>query len=376
MMKSSFTGAFNLELSGQSHDEFFTITMDGVQAGIKIDLALIERDLTKRKPRLSFNTKRCEHDAYEISGGLIKKDDYYLTDGKNIKIKFFNHDIKTHDYDILKDFDRPGHVDYVARLKYPAHALAGGGHFSGRLTAGLVFMGALVKQIIRTKITDFDILTHISKCLGIEDDTYYSKDLTTNYQSYLTAYYDHDILMFDKDKYQLLLRKMKSVEYNFGGQLETIIINVPSLLGATWFNSLEAKIAQFIFSIPALKGIVFGAYLDYDEQHNYEQIQGYQEQPAKLITKHNYDGGINGGISTGEAIVFTTFLKPIATQNKEILTYSKSQKKLAPLRMAGRHDQSIINRLIPIINAGACLAIYDELLQANYFNIKKAPTKD
>jgi chorismate synthase len=364
-MKSSFNGNYQITLTGQSHEPYFTIEVNHIPSNIKIDLNIINQELNKRKPRTTFNTKRIEHNNYEIISGLIKNDDYYLTDGNIIKIKFINNNIKVKDYDLIKEFDRPGHVDYVGRKKYQDHQLNGGGHFSGRLTTGLVFIGALIKQVILTKINDFNVITHISKCLEIIDDNYYSINNKEIIKEYENNYYLNDILMFNKDKYKKLLNKIKDIDYNFGGQLETIIINVPSLLGDTWFNSLEAKIAQFIYAIPAIKGIVFGDYLNFNEKDNYEQIIGYQED--KLITKNNYNGGINGGISNGEDIVFTTILKPIATLNKEIQSYNYKQKKMAPLLIKGRHDQSIINRIIPIINACTVLAIYDELIKEKYF---------
>ncbi|MDR3215493.1 MAG: chorismate synthase [Bacilli bacterium] len=392
-MKSKFISNYQIELIGQSHDDFFTIAMNNVKSGYLINIASLDLNLKLRSPHQVYNTKRIENSHYEIISGLERIDDnYYQTNGQLLKIKFFNNNTKSNDYEALKYQYRPGHIDYIASLKDHNHHLAGGGHFSGRLTEGLVFIGSICEQILKKDNPNLDIFTHVLTSLGIKDDAYY--DLKKHYfnnvvAEYLSTYQNQDLLKLAQEYHNLVLKRLyqyqhqylnegifminveqyhklinkidESLKTTFNGHLETIIINPPALLGQTWFNSLESKISQFMYAIPGIKGVIFGNYqhdqlgCDIQEQYLY-----YDDKQA--LTYHNYNGGINGGLSNGEDIVFTSILKPLASTMMIFDTYNFKEKKITPLNIAGRHDQTIINRVIPIINACTYLALYDEIL--------------
>ena len=393
MMKSSYQHGLTFTLSGQSHDDYLSLTIDNIPRGYMIDLRQIDKNLKLRQGNEAFNTPRQDTIKYEIKSGLrLISETSYATTSEAIEVIFFNENSKSEDYDNILKQPRPGHVDYVAKMKYQDdHSLAGGGHFSGRMTLPLVFLGSLCQQILISQYPNLKIISHINSLASLKDIGYYDlrkfiveKIVPKNIEDYSTIQLQllvnrlndnlHKILInglnnpsfpvFNREVSQKMLGEANKLsDDSLGGQIETIIINAPAFIGEPFFYSFESVLANLLYSIPALKDVAFG---------NTEMFKNNKGSEVKdeiifldnkrLTTLFNHNGGINGGITNGEDIVFGTIIKPIASINQPQLTYNIEQKKLTKLEIKGRHDKTIINRVIPVIDALAYVAIYDLVL--------------
>jgi chorismate synthase len=300
---------------------------------------------------------------------------------------------------------RPGHADHTAMYKYNLrNDHRGGGHLSGRMTIALVFLGAIVKQIIHVQYPRMKIISHINKINEIHDLSYYdvrknivkkifkarsipgldvkslaSKDslmqfnvaesiMQTNQKFLLKSIKgQEDFPVLSKNKRAEMLGAVDAAKANkdsLGGEIETIILNPPTNLGEPFFNSFESTLAHLIYSIPSIKGITFGNIDELADKHGSmvkDEIIFIDE--SKAYTLYNHNGGINGGISNGDDIIFRSTIKPVSSILQEQYTYDFKDKKIKPLTIKGRHDASIINRVIPIIEAVTYLCVYDLLLE-------------
>jgi len=390
-MKSNFKHNLNFSVYGQSHDDEIGIIVKNIPSGYLIDFKEINNILLLRQGNDSFNTKRQEKLKYQIKSGfnLISKDNQAITNGDTIEVVFFNTYHKKADYDNILVQPRPGHVDYVAKMKYQdKHSIAGGGHFSGRLTLPLVFLGAVCKQILAKHYPNMEVISHINSFASYKDIGYYDlrkflvdKVIPDNIDKYSNINLQllsiklrdnlHKIIKngirnknfptFNQDTQDKMYKAATKLEDDsLGGQIETIIINPPSFIGEPLFYSFESIMATLVYSIPSIKDISFG---NIDSFKNKKGSQVKDEilylDNKKLTTIYNNNGGINGGITNGEDIVFSTIVKPIASINQPQLTYNISKKKLTYLKIKGRHDRTIINRVIPVIDAVSYIVIYD-----------------
>jgi len=387
-MKSNYGHNLNFTLFGQSHGKAIGISVEGLPPGFTIDFSIIEKDLQLRAGSYSFNTARKENNDYEILSGYYNNQ----TTGQVFTVVFYNKDTQSKDYDLIKNFPRGGHADVVAQRKYQsANDHRGSGHFSGRLTTPLVFLGSLVKQIMQEEYPDLEIISHIKDFASYQDISYYdirkeivdslprikeleklktsslsmlSMDVQLKLHGQLKQYIeDVTFPVFDKKVYQLMLDAIATnKDETFGGSIESIVINPPSFIGEPFFYSIESVLSSLMYSIPSVKGIYFGKSDAYNKGSEYTD-EIFFVNKSKLTTLYNHNGGINGGISNGEDIVFTTFLKPISTTNKAYRSYHLLNKKVEKLSIPGRHDQSIINRVIPVIEAITYIGLYDLVLE-------------
>lgn len=397
-MKNSYGNNIKYHIFGESHSAGTGIVVSGLPANYEIDFERIENQLALRQGTPPINTSRQEKNEYEILSGIFNN----KTTGSSICVIFKNTNTQSKDYAHLIDQNRPGHADYVAFQKYDnANDYRGGGQFSGRITTPLVFLGALITQIIEQTYPNFKIVSHIKEFQSIKDFDYYSirknivsKMLSNNKDNYMKILSQLEIEqqkqfaeslinnvnntiiklvnneafpIFNSNIEEKMYSKAKELvdeQDSAGGQIETIILNPPPFIGEPFFYSLESIISSLLYSIPSVKSVAFG----YGNQFiNSKGSQVKDEyiylDRVKAITLYNYNGGINGGISNGDNIVFTSTIKPISSIMQEQLTYSHVTKKIEPLSVGGRHDVTIINRIIPIINAISAIAIYDLILQ-------------
>lgn len=396
-MKSSGGNNIQYHIFGESHSAGIGIVVSGLPANFEVDFEKIDYQLMLRQGNSSINTKRQEKVEYEILSGIFNN----KTTGSSICVVFKNKDINSNDYASLKNHNRPGHADFVASQKFNrANDYRGGGHFSGRITTPLVFLGALILQIIEKNYPDFKIISHIKQFQLVKDYDYYSirkvlvskmfnnknadhtkilnqltssqqknisTSLTTSMNKILSSLIKDDTFpIFNQsikdDMFQkaLLINEEKD---SAGGQVETIILNPPPFIGEPFFYSLESVISSLLYSIPSVKSVEFG----YGNQ--FINAKGSQVKDEYIfmnesiaLSLFNYNGGINGGISNGDDIVFSTTIKPISSIRKIQHTFSSESEKIEPLQINGRHDITIINRVVPIINALSAIAIYDLML--------------
>jgi chorismate synthase len=393
MMKSNFGNNFNYTLFGESHSDAIGITIQGLPVGFIPDFEFIDQKLALRMGGAVFNTERQEKSEYEILCGLYQGK---LT-GTPVTVIFRNKNIKSSDYENILAISRPGHADYTGNKKYLGfNNPNGGGHFSGRLTTPLVFLGALVEQIIQSEHPEFKVCTHIRNFGTLKDSDYYQMrnelvdQLLTKYNvkdiKFANVSSDVQTKIVEQIKIikEQLMSKFDTLDPNFpcisndvkiqmqelavvtktkgdtlGGRLETIVFNPPSLIGEPFFNSVESIISSLLYSVPSVHGVSFGASDSFISSTGYgvrDEIWSYEDNV--ILTPMNHNSGINGGITNGEEIVINTVIKPISSLGMPQSSYNFQTNKVETLEINGRHDSTIINRIVPVIDAMICLGIY------------------
>ena len=357
-MSSTWGNNIELSIFGESHGEAIGINIGGLPPGIELDLEEIKMEMKRRAPGGNqLSTSRREKDEFEILSGYFNN----KTTGTPLSMIIRNTDARSKDYSIIKDLARPGHGDYPGDIKYFGHNdYRGGGHFSGRITAPIVFAGAIAKQILRRK--NIIVGSHIKSIVNIEDR--YFDDL--NLQPELIEELKQKRLPVIDDNIGKLMEeevlKAKEAEDSLGGVLEVAVLNPPAGLGNPFFESLESNLAHMMFSIPGIKGIEFGAGFDITKMRGSEANDEYYMDKDKVKAYSNNNGGIIGGITNGMPILFRVAIKPPASIGKKQRTIDMRSKENAEIEIVGRHDPLIVIRATPVIEAATALVILDQLL--------------
>ena len=344
-----------LSIFGQSHGKAIGMTLDGVPAGLPVDLIKLQEFLNRRAPgQHDYDTPRKEEDIPDFLSGLTNG----YTNGSAITAVIYNHNTRSGDYDNLKNCPRPGHADYTAQIKYGGYQdAAGGGHFSGRLTAPLCIAGGLCKQWLEAR--NIQIGAHILSIAGIADEPLFLDWVNPDFQMIQK---DFPVINPDAGKRMITaISEAKQDGDSVGGIIECIISGVPAGLGGPLFAGVEGKLAQIIYGIPAVKGIDFGSGFTGSYMRGSENNDSFTIQDGKIVTKTNYAGGILGGITTGMPIVFQAAIKPTPSISKLQQTVNLQTMEEVPLQVKGRHDPCIVPRAVPVIEAAAAICIYDLL---------------
>lgn len=345
---------FQVSIFGESHNSTIGLTIDNIAPGIKVDLEEIKKDLTRRRPQLKSETSRKEADDFEIISGFFNG----YTTGMPLTILIKNNDIKSHDYNNVKDTYRPSHADYPADI----HSLGyrdyrGGGSYSGRLMAPIVIAGSIAKMILLN--LGVHIETHIKQVADIYDEELDYENLDKQIKQIRSNY----LSMISSDQAALVKSKISDVKQNndsIGAILETIAINVEVGLGEPFFNRLDSVISRNIMSIPAIKGVSFGLGFDYVDELGSTTLDEYYYDENNQIKLHaNNNGGIIGGHSSGDVIIVNSIVKPTATISQSVRTVNKECNENIDLIVKGRHDSSIFTRMPVIINSMVALALVD-----------------
>ncbi len=355
-MKNTFGNSLSVTLFGESHGEEIGVVLDGLAPGIIIDYDYIDNRLSRRRPSGIISTKRVESDKYRIVSGVFNG----KTTGTPLCILIPNTNTKSSDYDDTAFIPRPSHADYTAFCKYKGFQdFRGGGHFSGRLTAPLVAAGAIVEKAILEK--NIQIGTHISYLGGFSDRSITSPKDVVSLKSSSYPTLDENIWNDMKNYISEIASKGDSV----GGVLETAIFGMPSGIGEPWFDGIEGVIAKAIYSIPAIKGVEFGAGFDFANGTGSELNDAFALVNGKIETVTNNNGGINGGITNGMPIVFKSAVKPTPSIFKEQDSVNLKTMKNVSFTINGRHDPAIIHRAVPVVDAVTAITTYDIL--SSYF---------
>ena len=354
-MSSTFGKIIELSLFGESHGPCVGLVVNGLPSGIKIPYQRIKEELNRRKSHFNFETSRVEEEDVEFLSGI--KEGY--TTGSPLTIIIPNKNINSKHYE--KGVIRPSHADYAAYIKYSGfNAYEGGGHFSGRLTAPLVALGAILKQELEKE--NIVIRSHIKSIGGIEDVSLKDKpfDLINNLKNESFAVTNNEI----KEKMLLKLQEVSNEGDSIGGSVETIVCNLPIGIGEPFFDSLESIISHLLFSIGGVKGVLFGDGLDFKTKKGSELNDEVRYEDDKVKFLSNHSGGIQGGISNGERIVFETIIKPVSSIKKLQKSINLETKENIDLEINGRHDACIVSRVLPVIEAITSYALY-ELMMLN-----------
>ncbi|MCL1881947.1 MAG: chorismate synthase [Oscillospiraceae bacterium] len=332
-MASVYGGRLKVQIFGQSHSTAIGAVIDGLPAGIKIDMDKLRAFLKRRAPGQSeISTPRKEVDEPEFLSGLI---DDNTTCGAPLSLLIKNTNIRSGDYEELRDIPRPGHADYTAFVKYGEfHDIAGGGHFSGRLTAPLCAAGGICVQILR----DMGV-TVTSRILQIGSVT-------------------------DPDLFREEILKAKEEGDSVGGVVECTVTGLPAGIGEPMFDGIENCISKAIFGIPAIKGIEFGSGFAGATLRGSENNDSFECENGVIKIKTNNSGGILGGITNGMPIVFRVAVKPTPSIDIEQQSVSLSRIENTTLQIKGRHDPCIVPRVTVCVEAAAAIAVYDGMMQS------------
>lgn len=354
-MSSIYGNKIKLTIFGQSHGNAIGMTLDGIPAGLPVNLTELQSFLNRRAPgQNDYSTPRKEADTPEFLSGIVSG----YTCGAPITAIIRNQNTRSSDYENLKSCPRPGHADYTAQIKYEGYQdVAGGGHFSGRLTAPLCIAGGLCKQWLSA--LDIQIGAHISSIAGIADEPilldWLNPDLSAIPQ-------DFPVINSEAGKkMQDTIAEAKAEGDSVGGIIECVIAGVPAGLGGPLFGGIEGKIAQIVYGIPAVKGIEFGSGFSGSNMRGSDNNDALTIRDGKIITKTNYAGGILGGISNAMPIIFRTAIKPTPSIAKPQQSVNLKTMEEITLQVKGRHDPCIVPRAVPVIEAAAAIAIYDLL---------------
>lgn len=354
-MKNTFGNNVSVTLFGESHGEAIGALIDGLPAGISVNEDFISHQLELRKPVGKISTPRKESDNFKIVSGVFNG----KTTGTPLLILIPNENKKSKDYVADYGKARPGHADYTAFSKYNGFEdYRGGGHFSGRITAGLVAVGAIVVDALKNK--GIYIGTHIKKCAGVSDKPYED--------------YNDDITTLSKKKFAVLddnagkamiagIEKAAADGDSVGGILETAVTGLPVGIGEPWFDSVESVLSHALFSIPAVKGIEFGAGFSCADMLGSEVNDSYKFENGVVVTETNNNGGINGGITNGMPVIFRCTVKPTPSISKEQNTIDFIKGENTVLSVKGRHDPCIVHRARVVVDSITAIVLCDLLSQ-------------
>lgn len=348
----------NIKISifGESHGKGIGIVIDGIPSGTAFDLDYINKRMERRRPgKNKMSTARSEADSVEILSGFL---DGYTT-GTPLCGIIRNSDTHSSDYD--GDVMRPSHADYTAFVKYGEHRdFRGGGHFSGRITAPLVFAGAVAEQVLKSK--GIYIGTHITKIGKAEDERFNPIDLNPKLLSHIEAM---DFPVINQTSSEKMTAEIESARKNcdsIGGILECGIVGLEAGIGSPFFGSVESRLSSMMFSIPAVKGIEFGAGFDFADMHGSEANDSFYIENSNIKTRTNNNAGINGGITNGMPIVFRLAVKPTPSifQKQDTVNIKTGENTVHQIN--GRHDPCIVHRAAPVVTAATAIAVLDMLL--------------
>lgn len=351
----------NIKISifGESHGRGIGVIIDGLKGGVTLDLEEVKREMKRRAPGNSkLATSRKEQDEFDILSGYFNG----KTTGTPLCGIIYNTNQKSKDYEKTKDIIRPGHGDYTGHVKYfGANDYRGGGHFSGRITAPIVFAGAIAKQVLERR--NIFIGSHIKSIGPIEEKSFDPINIERDILKKLT--YKKFPLVDDKKRsfMQEIILKAKNELDSVGGIIETAIINVPVGIGSPFFDSIESKLSHILFSIPAVKGIEFGEGFHMANLKGSQANDEYFMKEDQIKTYTNHNGGILGGISNGNPIIFKTAFKPTPSIGKSQRTVNLKKRENTNIQIQGRHDPCIVPRAVPVVEAAAAIGLLDLLLE-------------
>lgn len=360
-MANNYGKLFKISLFGESHSEAIGVVIDGVPSGVKLDMDEIIFEMRRRAPgKNALSTPRSESDFPEILSGVFNG----YTTGTPICVTIRNTNTRSKDYhpEIL----RPSHADYTGKLRYNGYGdYRGGGHFSGRLTAPIVFAGAIAKQIIKNE--NVEIFAHIKNIGKVFDDAIDTVNPDTDI---LRKLKNETLPFINKEKAKSAEKEILSAKNDadsIGGSIEVIATGISGGIGSPFFESVESRLASMLFSIPAVKAVEFGIGIDFRERLGSEANDSFIINDGEISTKTNNNGGINGGITNGMPVVFTVTVKPTPSIGKEQETVNIETNENVVAKTEGRHDPCIVQRAVPVLEAATAIVVLDLLMEAKTY---------
>ncbi|MEM0275498.1 MAG: chorismate synthase [Nitrososphaerota archaeon] len=342
---------------GESHGKCIGTVIDGCPAGLKISEEDVQRELDLRKPRsLQIHTQRTEEDKVEILSGIFNG----YTTGAPICMIVWNRDVRSMDYEVVRYLPRPSHADYFAYIKYGGfNDYRGGGRFSGRITAGFVMAGAVAKKLLR-EVLNIEVVAYSLEIGGVRAENFTLED-AVKYR------YENDVRAPDKSSAEKMMEKIieaRSRGDSVGGIIECVVTGLPIGLGEPVFDSLDSDLAKALFSIPAVKGVEFGAGFKIARMLGSQSNDPFTIRNNKIVVEKNDSGGIVGGISTSAPLVFRVAFKPPASISIPQKTVDIREMKEKELVRTGRHDPCIVPRAVPVVEAVTAIVLVDHAIRS------------
>lgn len=352
-MSSTYGDKIKISVFGESHGNGIGVVIDGLPAGIKIDIDKVLVQMARRAPgKDKTATPRLEKDFPNVLSGML---DNTLT-GAPLCAVIENTNTRSGDYSNLLSCPRPGHSDYAAFVKYNgANDIKGGGHFSGRITAPIVFAGAVCRQILEQK--GIKIAAHIASIGNVTDEYFNPVEIKDSLIEKLNlsafALIDDSAEQKMRDEVEKARTSLDSV----GGTIECVVTGIEAGIGDPMFDGVEGVIAKAVFGVPAIKGIEFGKGFELAKLRGSQSNDPFRYKDGKVVTETNNMGGILGGITNGMPVIFRAAVKPTPSISQKQKTVDLQKKENAELEIHGRHDPCIVPRAVPVIEAVTAIAI-------------------
>jgi chorismate synthase len=356
-MSSVYGNNLLVSIFGQSHSPAIGVCIDGLPAGLKIDLNELGVFLKKRAPgQNAHSTTRKETDEPEFLSGLVDG----VTCGAPVTAVIRNSDTRSSDYDQLKDVPRPSHADFTAYVKYgEARDFRGGGQFSGRLTAPLCVAGGICLQLLKKE--GISIAAHIVQIGNVTAKPF---DPVNVGEDEIRSLQKAEFPVLEAKTAEQMLAAIEAAKKDgdsVGGIIECCAIGLPAGLGDPVFDGIENRLAAALFGIPALKGLEFGNGFAAAALRGSENNDAYYIEGNSVKTRTNRHGGVLGGITSGMPLIFRAAFKPTPSIAKEQDSVSLSRRENVKLSITGRHDPCVVPRAVPCVEAAAAIALYDIL---------------
>ena len=354
-MNNTFGRSAALTIFGESHGVSIGAVLDGLPAGEAIDWDIVRTEMARRAPgRNAMSTARSEADAFEVQSGFFNG----YTTGTPLCAVIRNGDHRSKDYDQLRHIMRPGHADYSGKIRYGGYNdFRGGGHFSGRLTAPLVFAGAVASQILKRR--GVAVGAHILQIGSVCDASFHPLGED---EALFESLKQETLPVLDKTKQSEMEGEIMAAKGDLdsvGGVIECMITGLPAGLGNPFFDSVESALSHMMFSVPAVKGVEFGDGFALASMRGSGANDAFYYDGAAVKTKTNRNGGINGGITNGMPVLFRAAIKPTPSISRLQETIDTDTQENCTLEIKGRHDPCIVQRAVPVVEAAASWAILD-----------------
>lgn len=357
-MSSVLGNKIRLSVFGESHGEAIGCVIDGLPAGVKLDMEKINKEMARRAPgRDKTSTPRKESDTPVILSGVLDG----VTTGAPLAMEIRNSNTKSGDYKNIMTVPRPSHSDYPAYIKYGGNNdIRGGGHFSGRLTAPIVFAGAIAKQILEDK--GIKIGAHISQVGNVLDTPFDKNEVSKEVLEDITQNTFPTISREKETEMRAVIEDARLKTDSVGGAIECAVVGMPVGVGGNMFDTVESKLSAAVFGVPAVKGIEFGMGFDFAGEYASNVNDCYRVENGEVKLVSNNNGGILGGMTTGAPIVFSVAIKPtpsIALPQQSVNLETMENETLV---IKGRHDPCIVPRAVPVIECITAFVILDLML--------------
>ena len=353
-----FGARYRTTIFGTSHGPFVGCTIEGLRAGTRIDEAFVQAQLDRRRPGQSLVTsQRKEADRVEFSEGISDG----LATGEPIVALIRNEDVQSKSYSTVARVPRPGHGDFAAAVKYGGKSdLRGGGQLSGRMTAPIVVSGAIARQVLEPKGVRF--YAHAAQIGRVTAQPVSPQQIEANVERNAVRCADVEAADRMIEEVEAARKDRDSV----GGIIEAVVTGLPPGVGEPFFESIESALAHLLFSIPAVKGVDFGAGFRAASMRGSEHNDPFAVEAGRVVTETNHAGGILGGITNGMPVTFRVAVKPTASIAKPQRSVDLATMMPTEIVVTGRHDPCIVPRAVPVVENAAAIAILDLMLAGGF----------